>query len=270
MTIDFYEKPGCGGNARQKKLLVEAGCRLVVHDLLLTKWERDDLLGYFDEKPVAEWFNPFAPAIKEGSINPKAFGANEAIELMIADPILIRRPLMRAWNMKMSGFDKDEIAQKFGIRVDSAPPTCQSGDSCRTLEAWLKTHDFVVDELNRRYKNGDTPLIVAAREGNEEIVKALLEAKADVNVLNEDFNGAFWFACRGGFAHIAALLLDAWANIDNQNANGATALILAASVGNEELVKLLLGRGANKNLSTLDGFNAMESASTPAIMKLLK
>ena len=31
--VVFYEKPGCGGNARQKRLLVQSGHELEVRDL---------------------------------------------------------------------------------------------------------------------------------------------------------------------------------------------------------------------------------------------
>jgi hypothetical protein len=48
-TIDFYEKPGCIGNARQKKLLQAAGHHLRVHNLLTELWspDTDSCLGVF-------------------------------------------------------------------------------------------------------------------------------------------------------------------------------------------------------------------------------
>ena len=36
--IVFYEKPGCAGNARQKKLLKQCGYELDVKDMLNQQW----------------------------------------------------------------------------------------------------------------------------------------------------------------------------------------------------------------------------------------
>lgn len=34
-TIDFYEKPGCVGNAKQKQMLLQAGHKLRTYKLVL-------------------------------------------------------------------------------------------------------------------------------------------------------------------------------------------------------------------------------------------
>ena len=43
MLITFYEKPGCGGNSRQKNALVGLGHILDVKNLLAEKWEKGEL-----------------------------------------------------------------------------------------------------------------------------------------------------------------------------------------------------------------------------------
>lgn len=53
------------------------------------------LQRFFGAKPVAAWFNPASPRVKPGEIRPHAVSAAEALALMIADPGLIRRPLMQ-------------------------------------------------------------------------------------------------------------------------------------------------------------------------------
>lgn len=70
MLITFYEKPGCGGNSRQKNALVGLGHILDVKNLLAEKWERGELRKYFGNKQLSDWFNMTAPAIKDGIVKP--------------------------------------------------------------------------------------------------------------------------------------------------------------------------------------------------------
>jgi len=113
--VVFYEKPGCAGNARQKKLLEEAGHRLIVRDLLSTVWTDQTLRPFFGDRPVAEWFNRSAPAVKSGAVNPDALGEDEALALLLADPLLIRRPLMRVGDRRACGFDADLVHEWIGL-----------------------------------------------------------------------------------------------------------------------------------------------------------
>ncbi|NEQ96488.1 MAG: hypothetical protein F6K30_07165 [Cyanothece sp. SIO2G6] len=104
-TVDFYEKPGCIGNAKQKKLLQAAGHVLRVHNLLAEPWTPERLKAFFGDRPIADWFNPAAPPIKAGEVNPQQVDAETALSLMVQQPILIRRPLMQVGDRCMSGFD---------------------------------------------------------------------------------------------------------------------------------------------------------------------
>lgn len=93
--IVFFEKPGCGGNARQRAALEAAGHTLERHNLLTAHWTRARLLAFLAPLTVTHWFNPSAPRIKRGEIRPETLTADEALALLIAEPLLIRRPLMR-------------------------------------------------------------------------------------------------------------------------------------------------------------------------------
>jgi nitrogenase-associated protein len=113
--IVFYEKPGCGGNARQKALLRASGHELEVRNLLTEDWTASTLARFFGVKPVSEWFNLASPRIKSGEIQPQALGAEEALALMVADPLLIRRPLMQVGERRESGFDADAVHAWIGL-----------------------------------------------------------------------------------------------------------------------------------------------------------
>ncbi|PMR73766.1 ArsC/Spx/MgsR family protein [Billgrantia endophytica] len=103
--IVFYEKPGCTTNKRQKRLLRSAGLELEERNLLDEPWTRERLRPFFGARPVAEWFNPSAPAIKHGELDPHALGDEEALALMLEQPLLIRRPLLSCGARFMVGFD---------------------------------------------------------------------------------------------------------------------------------------------------------------------
>ena len=116
-TLVFYEKKGCGGNAKQKALLASAGFTLVVHDLLNTDWQTDlsKLRSFFGEKKVADWFNRNAPAVKEGLVKPETFDEQRALQRLAKEPILIRRPLMeREDGARLCGFDTPEVEAWLG------------------------------------------------------------------------------------------------------------------------------------------------------------
>ena len=126
-TITFYEKPGCVTNAKQKKHLARLGVKLVVRNLLTEKWTPEELRQYFKGYLVSEWFNPTAPAIKHKEIDPERITADAAIERMIADPILIRRPLLDIDGRKILGFNIAEIESltgKFLYRVEQNISEC--------------------------------------------------------------------------------------------------------------------------------------------------
>jgi nitrogenase-associated protein len=103
--IVFYEKYGCATNRLQKELLRSKGLKVEARNLLDEPWTRESLLQFFGSRPVAEWFNPSAPAIKYGELNPQHQTREQALVLMLAQPLLIRRPLIRFGEHFMVGFD---------------------------------------------------------------------------------------------------------------------------------------------------------------------
>ena len=124
--VVFYEKPGCANNARQKALLTASGHELDVRNLLTEAWTAPALQRFFGSKPVTAWFNPASPRVKSGEIRPDAVSGPEALALMIADPVLIRRPLMQVGDRCESGFDSDAVDKWIGLQ----PRATLVGDQC--------------------------------------------------------------------------------------------------------------------------------------------
>ncbi|WP_108683060.1 ArsC/Spx/MgsR family protein [Methyloceanibacter sp. wino2] len=119
--VIFYEKPGCGGNARQKALLKASGHELEVRDLLSEAWTPETLRPFFGTRPVSSWFNPSAPRIKSGEINPDMIGASKALAMMIEDPLLIRRPLIQVGTRRETGFEQDQVDIWIGLSKTREP-----------------------------------------------------------------------------------------------------------------------------------------------------
>lgn len=124
--VRFWEKPGCINNSRQKQWLREAGHTLIEGNLLTEAWDAETLRAFFGTRPVAEWFNRSAPAVKEGRVIPETLDADEALRLMLAEPLLIRRPLMQVGDRREVGFDSGLVDAWIGLTPKSAKPDLET------------------------------------------------------------------------------------------------------------------------------------------------
>jgi ankyrin repeat protein len=92
---------------------------------------------------------------------------------------------------------------------------------------------------------GDSLLIVAAYQGQTEVVKLLLQQKGiDLDLDNRMGWTALAGAAFQGNLALVRLLLDAGAKVDAAGSSGQTPLMFAALFGREEIAKLLVARGA--------------------------
>ena len=133
-TVLFFQKPGCGTNARQIRALEAAGHQVLAKSLLTEPWTAQELRGFFGETPVASWFNPAAPRIKSGEVKPAETDAANAIALMLDDPLLIRRPLIDVDGARCAGFDREPVPSLLGgersdlqgcTRPETMPPCAE-------------------------------------------------------------------------------------------------------------------------------------------------
>lgn len=106
---------------------------------------------------------------------------------------------------------------------------------------------------------GDTALHAAAYGGQERIVNALLDRGAPVGA-----NPLGWtplmYAAYGGHGKVLRKLLGAGSRVNAATLNGLTALMVAAMNGHEEMVRELLVAGADPKAVTQDGRSARELA----------
>ncbi len=84
-----------------------------------------------------------------------------------------------------------------------------------------------------------TPLIHAVNNGNDVLVKKLIETKADLNIQDADGNTALHYAVLSENEYILRLLLNANAQRDLRNAENLTALDIAKMNEDEVILQLL-------------------------------
>jgi len=91
------------------------------------------------------------------------------------------------------------------------------------------------------------PLHDAAREGDVERAKQLLDQGTDLAAPDEAGEPALLIASLAGHADLVALLLERGSDIQIRNKHGLTALHAAAYGGNLDVVELLVAKGAAVN-----------------------
>lgn len=151
-----------------------------------------------------------------------------------------------------------------------------------------------------------TPLILAAENGQAEVVKLLIDMGVDKEAMDSDDNTALYVAAKNGHENVVKLLLELGANkegagdyytplgaaaeeghwavakllLDNGfNPEGASdeycrsTLLSASSWGNADMVKQLLDKGANINAAEVEhGWTALTRAAedgNEAVVKVL-
>jgi ankyrin repeat protein len=108
-------------------------------------------------------------------------------------------------------------------------------------------------DVNTEKDDGVTPLYIAARDGHDALVRALIEVGADVNKANDDGVTPLYMAAYYGHEAVMRALIEAGADINKAIENGATALYIAAESDCEAMVRALIEAGADVNKASDDG-----------------
>lgn len=105
---------------------------------------------------------------------------------------------------------------------------------------------------------GITALMWAAMEGRADLVKLLVNQGADVNMSTKTGNTALIWAASNNHTDIIETLLQHGADINAANKHGETALILASSKKHTESMMLLLYHGADSSIIDANGKDAAQ------------
>jgi ankyrin repeat protein len=99
--------------------------------------------------------------------------------------------------------------------------------------------------VNSRDPGGNTALIVAISDRNDDYVAFLLNQGADPNLAGKGGDTPLIAAARIGSEDAAEWLVGQGAKVDGTNKMGETALIIAVQQRNLPMAKMLLSNGAN-------------------------
>jgi ankyrin repeat protein len=109
------------------------------------------------------------------------------------------------------------------------------------------------ESLNKRDHNGNTPLMWASSLGNEQLVEALLDQGATVNMQNFVGETALFLAAARGFDRICSLLIENGADFRIATLDGSSPLHIASASGHTEVIRVLFSRGAYVNVADEEG-----------------
>ncbi|CAJ1370846.1 unnamed protein product [Effrenium voratum] len=106
-----------------------------------------------------------------------------------------------------------------------------------------------------------TALMAAATRGRTDVVRVLLERKANPDVKDPDGWTALMHGIHGQRIDVCKLLLDAKADFQQAAEDGSTPLILAAAGARHELCKALLAKKAALGVADAEGCTALHHAA---------
>lgn len=107
MPLTFYTKPTCTTCRNAKAFLDDAGVELEVVEITPSTPSRAFLEHHIDEQHFLSFVSTRSPVFKE---RPLPASKAEAIELMLQNPNLIKRPVLVTGNEVIFGFDKKAYA----------------------------------------------------------------------------------------------------------------------------------------------------------------
>lgn len=111
-------------------------------------------------------------------------------------------------------------------------------------------------------------LLQAAREGDEGLVRALLDEGSDIEEMDSYGNTALMFAARGGHAEIIRTLLAEGADVNASRSDGMTPLMLGVFSTHGDVVRALLAAGADRNAKDSLGMTALEWARAKGLTEI--
>jgi len=109
---------------------------------------------------------------------------------------------------------------------------------------------------NAQTTYGTRPLLLAAKKGNQELIKILLENGAQVDGRDKNGITALMTAASAGLVQNVQFLIAAGADMNARDSKGFTPLMWATVQGYPHVVEILLGNGADVNIKITGGLTA--------------
>jgi len=152
---------------------------------------------------------------------------------------------------------KDEIEQQ-GLPFTPAG-FIKAAESCNTkaVGQFLEARVNVDTVDDRQW----TPLMISSFNGTEDMASLLIQCGANVHHKdNAGYTPLHW-AALSGYASVVKLLLKKGADVNEQSHHGWTALLQACTKGHLTVASMLIDSGAAVNASTKDGWTSLHKAA---------
>lgn len=166
-----------------------------------------------------------------------------------------------------SKLDKFVVVKTWVELTDDATAALQKND----LDTFLSMLATQVKDINAVNSKGDTLLIVAATLGNEDAVKELIIAGADVNKPNSfTKDTALIRALYNGYPEIARTLVYSGASLNTVNNYGHSPLFIALEKKYPQLIDLFLVSGVHTGLNKEYLFRSSGMKNHLGVLTMLK
>jgi len=116
------------------------------------------------------------------------------------------------------------------------------------------------DKLNARDHNGNTPLMWAASQGNEQLVELLVDQGATVNMQNFVGETALYISAARGFDRICTLLVENGGDFRLTTVDGTSPIHIATCGGHSGVITTLMTHGAFINAQDEEGDSPLHYA----------
>ncbi|MEO7277103.1 MAG: arsenate reductase (glutaredoxin) [Sphingomicrobium sp.] len=96
MKATIYHNPRCGTSRKTLEILRESGFDVTIRDYLETPLDRDELLALYDKAMLSprQGLRSKEPLAEQLGLNRPGVTDDQLLEVMVANPILINRPLV--------------------------------------------------------------------------------------------------------------------------------------------------------------------------------
>jgi serine/threonine-protein phosphatase 6 regulatory ankyrin repeat subunit B len=132
--------------------------------------------------------------------------------------------------------------------------------NCGETVVELLKRDFISLRVDQPDHRGESPLLIACRNGQTTVARLLLAAKASIEKSDLYDRTPLSTAAARGFMGVCSLLLQHGAKVDVKDNDGMTPLMVSATQGHEEVVALLLGVLADPSMENQSGQTALDLA----------
>ncbi|XP_046559431.1 serine/threonine-protein phosphatase 6 regulatory ankyrin repeat subunit A-like [Haliotis rubra] len=120
-------------------------------------------------------------------------------------------------------------------------------DACEGGNTSIVQHLITVCDINKRRRDGRTPVMLAALYGQKDVFDLLVSNAADLTLVDDKDEGVLNYACQGGNTSIVQHLITV-CDINKKGRDGRTPVMLAALYGQKDVFDLLVSNAADLTL----------------------